>query len=353
MARYITAGEARELLSPVDSIRLAQEAFRLYGIEREVLSNPAAAFTIVKNDVPTMFWAKAASFSTLGVAGCFFGAQFGDYYFNMHDCETGELLAIVEQSWLVKRRTAATGVVAARQLARPDSRVATLIGPGQIGTEVARLLPLAFDLEELRVVSRTLEGAERFAGQIGAELGIPVKAYASAEEAVAGSDIVVTITLAEEPVLKPGWIRPGTTICSMGGVHEIDFGVLKEIDMLVVDDLDSALLRGDLAVWVEQGSISRNDMIEMISADIGQLVNGDKPGRASPDQTILAVIQGMASCDLIVAKHLYDRACEKGIGHEFPVQRQMQRPDSDRLEVRSQSIAGGLQRRRQRAATRA
>lgn len=349
MALYISADEARQMLSVSDSISLAEEAYRLYGVERNVLSNPAAAFTIVQNDVPTMFWAKAAAMTSIGVAGCFFGAQFGDYYFNLHDCKTGTLLGIVEQAWLVKRRTAVTGVAAAKQLARPNSRIATLIGAGQIGEEVARALPHAFQLDEFRVVSRTFEGASRFAERLAPDMLCPIKAYESAQEAVATADIVITITLADKPVLKQGWIKLGTMVCSMGGVHEIEFGVLSEIDRLVVDDLDSALLRGDLAWWVDRGETTREEIISRVDADIGQIMIGAKPGRASDSESVLAVIQGMASCDLVVAKFLVDKATELGLGSPIAVKPQMTVPPAEKLDARATSIAGGLNRRRQRA----
>jgi ornithine cyclodeaminase len=259
------------------------------------------------------------------------------------------LLGIVEQAWLVKRRTAATGVVAAKKLANPKSRIATLIGAGQIGTEVARTLPHAFDLSEFRVVSRTFEGASSFADRLRPEMRCPIKAFASAEEAVADSDIVVTITLADKPVLKQGWVKKGSMICSMGGVYEIEYGVVSEIDRLVVDDLDSTLLRGDLANWIDRGDATREEVVARVDADIGQVVVGARPGRTSPDETILAVIQGMASCDLVVAKFLLEEAKKQNVGKVFDVSPQMEVPAADKLDARAKSIAGGLNRRRTRA----
>lgn len=345
MAIYVSADQARGLLPVEASLAVIEDAFRLYGQERKVLSNPSAAFTIVQNDVPTFFWSKGAQLKPLGVVGSFFGAQFGDYYFSLHDCKTGTLLGMVEQAWLTKRRTAATAVVAAKYLANRDARTAALIGAGQIGEEVVRCLPKAFELQDFRVASRTLEGAQELVDRLAPETP-GLRAVATAEEAVRGADIVVTITLAQAPVVHPGWLKKGAFLCSMGGVPEVDFGVLPELDRIVVDDLDYALLRGDLATWIDRGHISREDLLARVDADIGEVVLGTKPSRKRPDETIMAVIQGMAVCDLATAKFLVDRAGATGVGQRFDVAPQMTVPSAEKLGSRADSIAAGLQRRR-------
>lgn len=346
MALYVSASEAKRLLSIADSLQATEQAYRLYGQERAVLSEPSASFMIVPNAAPTMFWMKGAQLKSLGVAGVFFGAQFGDYYFMVTDCATGTLRGIVEQAWLTKRRTAATGVVAALKLARAGSSVAALIGAGQIGEEVVRVLAHAFKLTDFRVASRTLDGASAFVERLKPEIGAPLHAVASAEEAIRGADIVVTITLAAAPVVKAGWLKEGALLLSMGGVHEVDFAVLGEIDRVVVDDPGYALLRGDFASWIDRGEITQAAMRQRIDADIGEVVFGSKPGRLAQSQRILAVIQGMAVCDLATAVLLLEKAAADGAGQVLQVEAQMTPPGLGTLAPRAQSIAAGLRRRR-------
>ena len=128
MTRFISAEDARSLLTIPDSLRAVEEAYRLYGKERSVSSEPSLSFMIVPNEAPTMFWMKGACLKELGVAGVFFGPQFGDYYMMVSDCKTGTLRGVIEQSWLVKRRTAVTAVVTAMKLSRKGSTVAALVG---------------------------------------------------------------------------------------------------------------------------------------------------------------------------------------------------------------------------------
>lgn len=346
MAIYLSAQDAKELLGIADSLRVTEEAYRFYGQERAVSSEPSATFMIVPNDAPTMFWMKGANLKALGAAGIFFGAQFGDYYFMVTDGRTGTLRGIVEQAWLTKRRTAATGVVTAMHLARKDSKVAALIGAGQIGEEVARVLAHAFQLEDFRIASRTLEGASALVERLRPEVKAPMRAVASAEEAIRGADIVVTITLAAAPFVRPGWLKEGALLVSMGGVHEVEFEVLGEVGRVFVDDPGYALLRGDMASWIDRGEITQDAMRARIDADIGEVVCGSKPGRTSASERILAVIQGMAVCDLATAVFLLDKAAATGVGQHIAVSAQMKLPDLAGLKPRADSIASGLRRRR-------
>ncbi len=345
-ARYVNADEARQLLSLDDSLALVETAFTYYGNEGRVTSNPSASYVIARNETPTMFWMKGAVARGAGATGVFFGAQFGDYYFAVCDSVTGRLQGIVEQAWLTKRRTAATGVVAARHLAGPDVRVAALIGAGQIGEEVVRVLAAAFELDELRVASRTFEGAAAAVRRLQPEVRAPLRAVATPEEAIRGAQVVITITLATAAFVRAGWLAEGAVLVSMGGVHEVDFAVLGEIDRLVVDDPGYALLRGDLAAWIDRGEIGQEALVGRIDANIGEVVAGRKPGRTAPGQRIMAVIQGMAICDLIVAQHLLERAAAQGLGQPLVIGAQMDVPAHERMKPRSDMIAAGLARRR-------
>jgi ornithine cyclodeaminase len=153
------------------------------------------------------------------------------------------------------------------------------------------------------------------ARDFGAALGqTRLTAASSIEQAVRGADVVVTITKARQAFLMPGWLKEGAVLLSMGGVPEVAFGVLDEIDRLIVDDIDYALAQGDLHAWVKSGAIAKEALLARIDADIGEVAIAAKPGRHSEKERILAVIQGMAVCDLAMAKMVLDRAEAGGVG---------------------------------------
>ncbi|HSG95641.1 MAG TPA: hypothetical protein VLA28_08970, partial [Afifellaceae bacterium] len=231
------------------------------------------------------------------------------------DFDGGQPIALVAEDWLHRRRTATTGALAARWLARPGAKTAALIGAGKIGREFVLTLTHALPLAELRIASGSGDSAKALVKDFGAALGqTRLTAASSIEQAVRGANIVVTITKAKEAFLMPGWLEEGALLLSMGGVPEVAFGVLEEIDRLIVDDIDYALAQGDLHAWVKSGAISEEAILARIDADIGEVATGAKLGRHNDDERILAVIQGMAVCDLAMAKMVLDRAEAADVG---------------------------------------
>ena len=90
--------------------------------------------------------------------------------------------------------------------------------------------------------------------------------------------------------------------------------MLQASDRFFVDDIDYALAQGDMHAWVKAGAIGKEALLARIDADIGELAIGAKPGRQSESERILAVIQGMAVCDLAMAKRVLDKAQAEGVG---------------------------------------
>ena len=337
----LTETDVRGLLSVEDSFACIEDAWRRYGAERQVTSTPAMAVMVVPGEAPTPWGIKGAVLPSLGLAGVFFGAQFGSYTIAVCDSRTGLVLGLVEQSWLTKRRTAVTAAVSAKYLARPGASVAAVIGAGRIGAEAVRMLDHALDLAEIRIASRTLDGANAACAALEGEIAAPLSA-ATVADAVAGADIVITLTLARAPVIAPGMLRDGAVLCSMGGVHEVEFAVLVEVDRVIVDELDYALLRGDFAAWTARGEITREALETRIDADMGAVVGGLAPGRTGERERILAVIQGMAVCDLAQAAFVLERAREAGVGTGIPLNMQRSLPAGEDHARIARLVAEGL-----------
>jgi ornithine cyclodeaminase/alanine dehydrogenase-like protein (mu-crystallin family) len=124
-------------------------------------------------------------------------------------------LAIVADGHLQRVRVGATSAVAARRLARPESRVVGLVGAGwQAATQLEGLREV-IGPTEVRVYAPTREKLEAFAAEHGAT---PVD---SAREAVEGADVVVLATNSHRPVLDGSWLADGTHVNSVQR-HELD-----------------------------------------------------------------------------------------------------------------------------------
>ncbi len=118
------------------------------------------------------------------------------------DPQTGTPLAIMDGRLITEMRTAAVSAAATKLLASPDATVLAVLGSGVQARSHVEALRLVRPFEEIRVWSPTLENAQRFANEIGGTV-------TSAEEAVRGADVIVTVTSSKTPVLKGGWLKPG------------------------------------------------------------------------------------------------------------------------------------------------
>ena len=225
------------------------------------------------------------------------------------DAETGTPLALMDGTYVTATRTAAGSALATSLLAREDARVLAVLGTGVQARTHALAIPRVRPIDEIRVAGRSREKAEALAAELGAE----ARAVDSYEEALAGADVVAAATHAEEPVVRREWLAPGTHVNSVGlnpAGREVDDATVAEA-LLVVESRDSALApppagSPDLA-GIDPGRVH---------AELGELVAGTRPGRASGEQITLYKSVGVAVQDAAAAALVLERARERGIGVE-------------------------------------
>lgn len=230
----------------------------------------------------------------------------------LNDPETGMPLSVMAAGTLTAMRTGAAGALAARLMARPDSRVVGLIGCGrQAATQWEGLKDL-FDIREVRVAGATLKEAEDFCQRLRpsskAEF-IPCLDVKSACEA----DILVTTTPSHKPVVKSEWVRPGTHINAIGadapGKQELE-SVLTARARVVVDLKEQAFHSGEVNVPLSEKTLKP----EQVVGEMGDIVSGRKKARTSPDDITIFDSTGLAVQDIALAGWLYRRAKELNKG---------------------------------------
>lgn len=232
------------------------------------------------------------------------------------DPKNGAPLAIMGGTHITAMRTGAAGGIAAKYLARKDSRVVGLVGAGtQAKTQLMGLLSLYGKLEEVRVWSRTEKTRDAFNAEMEPRCGdvtkiIPVE---NVREAVEGADIVVTTTPSRKPLVLSEWVSSGIHFNCIGadapGKEELDPKILKKAK-IVVDDWEQASHGGEINVPLAQGIITK----ENVWAEICEVVGGLKPGRSSSDEITVFVSTGLAIQDAVTANLAYKKALEKNLG---------------------------------------
>jgi len=232
------------------------------------------------------------------------------------DPKNGVPIAIMGGTWITDMGTGAGGGVAAKYLARKDSRVVGFVGAGaQSRTQLMALCTLYGSLEEVRVWSLTEETRKAFVDEMkpmctNVNRMVPVE---RAENAVKGADIVVTTTPSTAPVVLNDWISPGTHINCIGadapGKQELDPAILKRAK-IVVDDWEQASHSGEINVPLTQGIIKPKD----VWGEIGEIVAGLKKGRVSSDEITVFTSTGLAIQDAVTANIAYKKALAQRVG---------------------------------------
>jgi ornithine cyclodeaminase/alanine dehydrogenase len=289
-------------LPPAAAIACVREAFELLrdgGIE-----NPPRLRQQVGPAATNTMWAAAPSRGALGVKlypivreDVTRGSAFT---FLLHTLPDGRLRAVLAADLLGRRRTGAASAVAARQLARPDSRTLALIGAGGQARHQAEALAHVLELERVLVASRSAARRDALVAELDAELDAEVRA-AEPADAVRAADVVVTITGAREPVLHGEWLAPGTLVIAAGSnvatKRELDRAAVERCARVVVDDL--AVARE------ECGDLLANEIgFERVETLPALLADG-APAR-DPEHVVLFESHGLAAQDLLCALHVAD-----------------------------------------------
>lgn len=238
---------------------------------------------------------------------------------HVFDAATGELRGVLEADYLGMIRTGAASGLAAKTLARPESRVAGVFGAGWQAEGHVRAICAALPLEKVKVFSRKADKLQAFCQRLSEMTGIAVVPAATPEETVRGSDLIGTVTTAAQPLFDADWVAPGTHINAAGSNslirQELSEAVLKRCDLICVDSVPSALAEaGDLLPLLEKGRLHARQLLE-----IGDVLIGRQPGRCSAAQTTLFESQGMAIQDLAVAVRLLAAAEAAGLGSVLPL----------------------------------
>ena len=317
---YIPDSWVRAHLSVDEAIAAVERVFRWSGERKAFLSDPSAMALAHPQEAPR--WAsvkvKGALLEPDGVAGL---RLIGDgaaapgpanreqhSYCWLVDGRSSRPLALIDEDWQHLLRTGVTGAVAMKYLAKPGAGRVGIVGAGRIARTTLMALERFFKLEEVKVTSARAASREAFAEEMSAMLPVRVVAVPTPRDAVEGVDMAFTITDADEVLIHPSWLPAGATVCSLGGNQELDPGFLSWADKFVVDDPVWCKMAGDVRAWIARGHWREADIDGKTYATIGEIVAGRKAGREGAGERIVAVIQGMASCDLALAKLVYDKA---------------------------------------------
>ncbi|WEX10509.1 cyclodeaminase [Chelativorans sp. AA-79] len=219
---------------------------------------------------------------------------------------------LLDNGYLTDVRTAAAGAVAAKHLAPQNVDTAGVMGAGVQARLQMEAAHLVRPFRRVLVWGRDAAKAEAGAANIAEKLGIEARAEPDPARLVAESQLVVTTTPAEEPILEAEWLHPGLHITAMGsdqaGKNEIDPRALVAADLYVADRVSQCEKLGELRAAIAAGLWKGGTPPEL-----GEIVNG-KAGRTSEDQVTICDLTGTGAQDTAIATFALTEAKTSGAG---------------------------------------
>lgn len=223
---------------------------------------------------------------------------------NLYADGDGTLEAIVDFHLVTKWKTAGDSLLAARRLARPDSRKILIVGAGNQGRALHAAYSAAFPQARFILWNRSRANAETMASELP---GITIAE--DLETAVTQADIITSATMSTDPLIKGAWLRPGQHVDLIGAyrpdMREVDDAALLRARVFV-DSFDTTIGHiGEINIPLEAGVITRDNLI----ADYYSL---DAFKRQSDDEITLFKNGGGAHLDLMTSRYILDRWNARG-----------------------------------------
>ena len=227
----------------------------------------------------------------------------------LNDPETGVPICIMDAAWVTAMRTGAATAVAAKYLARKESKVFGIIGCGVEGrSNLEAIITVFEDLEEVRAYDINKDNLNRYVSEVKEKYDIRVMPADSPRKAVEGCDIVVTATPIlknPNPVIEASWFKDGGFACPIDFDSYWKPEAMHSMHKFCTDDKEQLIYYKSVGYFKD---------IPEVYADLGEIVTGKKVGRESDSERIMSMNLGLAIEDMSTAVKIYEKAKRKGVG---------------------------------------
>lgn len=247
----------------------------------------------------------------------------------LNDKDTGAPLALMSANLLSAARTGAVPGVGAKHVARKDSRVVSVVGCGPINRAcLAAIMTQLSAVEHVVCFDLFLDKANAVAAWVEARYGVSSVGVDTAEAGFRGADVITVAASRLKPLkFDNEWIKEGATILVSGPVNSdesfwTDCRIVYDHTPLQEAYVEDAIASGDKQAYYN--SVIGGPLYRLIDAGklprledstgMGDVVNGQKPGREDEKQRIVFIACGMAVFDISWGYEMYENARRDGIG---------------------------------------
>ncbi|MGB5328927.1 MAG: cyclodeaminase, partial [Gammaproteobacteria bacterium] len=309
----------------LDAIECVEGAFHALAT-KSVIMPPIMRLDIIENngeiDVKTAYIPGIDSLAIKISPGFFDNPELGLPSVNglmvLFSTRTGMVEALLlDNGYLTDIRTAAAGAVAAKYLARADSRRAAILGAGvQAGLQL-EALTLVRDIDSATIWARDFDKARSRAAELSARIGIEVTASPDIASATRAADIIVTTTPSTQAILLPEHIVAGQHVTAMGSdsehKNEIDPAIIADQAQYFCDRLSQVRVLGELHHAIEKQLVKPSAEFP----ELGQVIAHQLNGRQHSDDTTLCDLTGTGIQDTAIATLAYQRCRQHQAGTNF------------------------------------
>lgn len=315
----LTSKDVRKLLSVKSALRVVENAFRAHGDKKTQM--PPKIYIKLRQyngDLRAM----PAFIETTKACGMKWVSVYPDNRMKglpttmamiiLNDAVTGFPLAIMDGTHITKMRTGAAGGIAAKYLARKDSKIAALVGCGAQAESQLAALNECFVLELVKVYGQKPVYAKDFINRMkGLKLKMAVSE--TVRDCVQDADIVVTTTPSRKPIVHLEWLKRAVHINAIGadarGKQELEPAILKKAK-IIIDDWHQASASGEINVPWAKGLIAKKD----IYSTLGEVIYRKLKIRDSADAFTVFDSTGLAIQDVSAAQFVYQKALRERVG---------------------------------------
>ena len=314
--RVLTGEDVEKLLTPRDVLDAVEKTFLAMGEGK--IFHPLKEVMWLNQQKSNMLLAMPAHLKDRGIAGVKWvyshreqqpGYPTTGGILLLSRAENGQTYAMIEATGITTMRTAGGhSVIAAKYLAKKDSRTIAFIGCGQQAVAGVRGFLEQFPgLKTLNVYDAYPPALERMERLFGARL--EVVRCARPRDAVEGADIVVCASTSKEPLVYAGWLPKGCFVAGVSSFFDLDTDLSRKADKWVLGCADS-----DRRQIVDNPIFEGGLSMENVYCDLGEVVSGRRPGRENDEEIILFSHMGVGSLDIAVGQIAYERAVEQNVG---------------------------------------
>lgn len=316
--RMISKTEVEHLISPQDVLEAVDETFRALGegkifhpVKEPIWMGKENANMLVAmpahlkdKKIVGMKWVNLFTYQQEGIP-----SSYGNILILSHE-ENGQPYAIIEATPITTMRTAGGhGVIAARYLAKKDSKILTVVGCGAEGMAGIRGFLYEFpQLEELRLCDKNPAVLEKVKKEF--EDKIHITTWEDTKEAVEPADIVLMVTTARKPIVMYEWLKKGCFVSGLYSFNDLDPECSRKADKWYLGSKNTDYHQIIKNPYLESYHLSMDNVI----GDLGEVAAGKCPGRENDDEIIVYTHMGMGALDVAVGDMVYRRAEEQNVG---------------------------------------